>query len=321
MKPRLGRRLTLSLAAGVLVGVSLGARAAAQGAGDIGTPPDIIITSTPTGPVFADPEGLHVICHPAGPRAWHISMRRSVCDGVAPSQSHWQPHAFWGLDPRPERRRLAAVGLQGTAAVPVSLGSANPLGRGAEWRVAHRHDLAVSCHRSAEAISCGGRDSCRRVWGPGRHRRPGHPVGHGARRLDRDDALYTVRHRCVRRSVPRHMDATHGATGCDTERRLDTRSPARGRDAVGAQGADALPLHKRWGSGRYALRECGRQWRARRASTLVHRRPDSVNRRVRTTPIRGVAAPRHTAGMPRRGALRLSALRTRQCDAIWTAVH
>ena len=62
-------------------------------------------------------------------------------------------------------------------------------------------------------------------------------------------------------------------------------------------------------------------WHPRDISSLVHRRPDSVNRRVRTTPIRGVAPPRHTAGMPRRGALRLGALRPRQFDAIWTAVH
>ena len=84
MKPRLGRRLALSRAAIVLVGVSLGAQAAAQGAGEIGTPPDIIITSTPTGPVFADSKGytLYVTQRDREPGT-------SQCDG--PCATEWPP--------------------------------------------------------------------------------------------------------------------------------------------------------------------------------------------------------------------------------------
>ena len=44
--------------------------------------------------------------------------------------------------------------------------------------------------------------------------------------------------------------------------------------------------------------------------TRVHRRPDPVTPPARSTPIRGVATPRHTTCIPRRGALRLGALRT-----------
>ena len=56
-------------------------------------------------------------------------------------------------------------------------------------------------------------------------------------------------------------------------------------------------------------------------SLLVHRRRDPVNPRARSTPIRCVATPRNTSGIPRRGALRLGALRTRSLDRFSTAVH
>ena len=83
----------LSLAAVLLVGVSLRAQAAAQGAGDIGTPPDIIINSTPAGPVFADPKGytLYVTERDSEPVT-------STCGG--PCATQWPPLRA-GANPKP----------------------------------------------------------------------------------------------------------------------------------------------------------------------------------------------------------------------------
>lgn len=76
--------LVLSLAAMLLLGVSVRAQTATQGAAEIVTPPDIIITSTPTGPVFADPDGytLYVTERDREPGT-------SACSG--PCATEWPP--------------------------------------------------------------------------------------------------------------------------------------------------------------------------------------------------------------------------------------
>ena len=94
--------LTLSLAVVLLVGTSLRAQVVAQGAGEIVTPPAIIITTTPTGPVFADPKGytLYVTERDREPVT-------STC--IGPCATEWPPlraaadstsFGDWALVPR-----------------------------------------------------------------------------------------------------------------------------------------------------------------------------------------------------------------------------
>ena len=94
--------LMLSLATVLLVSVSVCAQAAAQGADDIVTPPDIIITSTPTGPVFADPKGYTLYV-----TEWDSEPGTSTCSG--PCATEWPPlraaanptpFGDWALVPR-----------------------------------------------------------------------------------------------------------------------------------------------------------------------------------------------------------------------------
>ena len=76
--------LMLSLGAVSLVSLSLRAQTAPQGAGEIVTPPDIIINTTPAGLVFADPKGytLYVTERDREPG-------KSTC--VGPCTTEWSP--------------------------------------------------------------------------------------------------------------------------------------------------------------------------------------------------------------------------------------
>jgi predicted lipoprotein with Yx(FWY)xxD motif len=72
------------VAAVLFAGVGLPAQAAAQSAGDLVTPPDIIINATPAGPVFADPNGytLYVTRRDSEPGT-------STCSGLCAAE--WPP--------------------------------------------------------------------------------------------------------------------------------------------------------------------------------------------------------------------------------------
>lgn len=94
--------VVLALASSSLMGVSFYAQTAVQGVGEIVTPPEIIITSTPAGPVFADPNGytLYVTQRDTQPEA-------SACSG--PCATEWPPlraaagstpFGDWALVPR-----------------------------------------------------------------------------------------------------------------------------------------------------------------------------------------------------------------------------
>ena len=94
--------LMLSLGAVSLVGPTLRAQTAGQGAGEIVTPPEIIIHGTPAGPVLADPQGytLYVTERDLEPGT-------STC--VGPCTTEWppvraaanaEPFEDWTLVPR-----------------------------------------------------------------------------------------------------------------------------------------------------------------------------------------------------------------------------
>ena len=94
--------LMLSLGAVSMIGVCLRAQGGGQGKGGIVTPHEIIIGSTPQGPVFADPKGytLYVTERDRDPE-------RSTC--VGPCATEWpplraatdaQPFGDWALVPR-----------------------------------------------------------------------------------------------------------------------------------------------------------------------------------------------------------------------------
>ena len=109
------------------------------------TPPEITIGSTPVGPVFADAEGytLYVTRRDEDPDV--STCLRGVRVGMAVRCGRpraRKPFGEWSLVPR--RRRRTAVGLPGTAAVPLPLGRGNRLGDRAGRPVAVRHCRSIS---------------------------------------------------------------------------------------------------------------------------------------------------------------------------------
>ena len=142
----------LSLGGVSLAGLLLCAQPAGPGGGEIVTPAEITIHSTPAGPVFADPQGYSLYVTGAGHRARNVHVRRPLHCGVAPGQDLGRRHAVRGLDARPAGRRRIAVGLSGTAAVPVSPRSEDWLGRGAEPRVALSNYVPVSRQGNAASV-------------------------------------------------------------------------------------------------------------------------------------------------------------------------